>query len=85
MTVQYTGPESITPWIELYISFVAEDGRSDDEASVILVGDAMDLGDLYGGTAEGTVALLIPEDAVGSGTFSVEGFLTSGTYFVAAV
>lgn len=60
MTVQYTGPESITPWIELYISFVAEDGRSDDEASVVLERDAMDLGDLYGGTAEGTLAFLIP-------------------------
>lgn len=86
VTVQYTGPESITPWIELHISYVAEDGRSYDEASVVLEGDFMDVGDLYdGGTAEGTMAFLIPEEAVGSGTFSVEGFLTSGTYFVAAV
>lgn len=86
VTVQYSGPESITPWLELYVSFVAEDGRSYDEAPVVVEGDFMEIGDLYdGGTAEGAMAFLIPEEAVGSGTFSVEGFLTSGTYFVAAV
>lgn len=86
VTVKYEGPDSITPWLELQISYIADDGRSYNEASVVVEDDFMDVGDLYdGGTAEGTIAFLVPEEAVGSGTFSVEGFLTSGTYFVAAV
>lgn len=86
VTVRYTGPESITPWLELYVSYIAEDGRSYDEAPVVVGNDFMDIGDLYdGGTAEGEIAFLIPESAVGTGVFSVEAFLTGGTYYVAAV
>lgn len=86
VTIQYSGPETITPWIELDVSYVAEDGRSYNEASVVVGADLMDVGDLYdGGTAEGELPFLIPESAVGSGVFSVEAFLTGGTYFVAAV
>lgn len=86
VTIQYSGPETITPWIELDVSYVAVDGRSYNEASVVVDADLMDIGDLYdGGTAEGEIPFLIPESAVGSGVFSVEAFLTGGTYFVAAV
>lgn len=86
VTVKYTGPDSITPWLELTVSYIAADGRSYDEASVVVENDFLDVGDLYdGGTAEGQMAFLIPEDAVGAGVFSVEAFLSWDTYFVAAV
>lgn len=86
VTIQYTGPETITPWLELSVAYVAEDGRSYNEASVVVGTDLMNVGDLYdGGTAEGEIPFLIPESAVGTGVFSVEAFLSGGTYFVAAV
>lgn len=86
VTVQYTGPASITPWLEVRVAYIAEDGRSYDEASVVVENDFMDVGDLYdGGVAEGEMAFLIPESAVGSGVFSVEGFMTGDPLFIAAV
>ncbi|MFC0672373.1 hypothetical protein [Brachybacterium hainanense] len=88
VTMSYSGSASITPWLELSISCIADDGRGYDEATLVLEDDLMNVGDLYdGGVAEGGVVFLIPESAVGSGVFSVAPLMsiTGEELFVAAV
>ena len=77
--------EPITPWLELEVFYVAPDGRSFDEASVVSPDDVTDIDDLYeGGTGNGNVVFEIPTDVQEGGVWGVELGWFSDTAFVAA-
>lgn len=69
VTIKNVGSEdAVVPWIAFTVKYVAADGRSFDEASVVIPGELMDVGDLYeGGVGEGNMAFAIPTDAQGEG------------------
>ncbi len=64
--VNVSAPDAINPSRSFFVSYVAPDGRSFDEASAVIPGDLIDVGDLYeGGVAEGNMGFTIPTDALG--------------------
>ena len=76
--------EAVVPWIAWDISYVAPDGRSFDEASGVIPGDLMDVGDLYeGGVGSGNVLFAIPADALG-GLWVVSYGYSSEAVFIQA-
>lgn len=76
--------EAITPWADLTVSFVADDGRSFDQEYVVAPNDLMDVSDLYeGGTGTGNLVFAIPTEVQGGGTWAVS-FQWSDPVFVSA-
>lgn len=64
----YEGDGSVDPFFEVNVTWL-KDGRTYDEAWAVIPNDASAIGDLYdGGTASGTFAALLPEDADASNT-----------------
>lgn len=76
--------EAITPWADLTVSFVADDGRSFDQEYVVAPNDLMNVSDLYeGGTGTGNLVFAIPTEVQGGGTWAVS-FQWSDPVFVSA-
>lgn len=72
VTVSYSGPESVLPWIDLDIVYLAENGRSFENAFAVIPDDLMDVADIYdGGTASGNVLFEVPADQVPGGMWGV--------------
>lgn len=77
--------EPVTPWLELQVFYVAPDGRSYEEASVVVPEDVIDIDDLYeGGTGTGNLVYAIPSEAHEAGVWGVELGWFSDTVFVEA-
>lgn len=72
VTVGYSGPDSVLPWIDLDVTFLADNGRSYEDTFAIIPDDLMDVADIYdGGTATGNVLFELPADQVPGGMWGV--------------
>lgn len=68
-----SNPDAVTPWLAFDITFVADDGRSFEEASVVIPGELTDIADLYpGGVAQGNIAFALPNEVSGGGVWAIE-------------
>lgn len=58
--------DAVVPWLAVDIAYVAPDGRSFDQASVVIPSELYDVGDLFvGGVGTGNMAFAVPTDALG--------------------
>ncbi|WP_156253081.1 hypothetical protein [Pseudactinotalea terrae] len=72
VTVGYTGPDSVLPWIDIDITYLAGNGRSYEQAYGVIPEDLSDVADIYdGGTATGNVLFEVPADQVPGGMWGV--------------
>lgn len=72
VTATYTGPEKMTPWIDISVIFLADDGRSYESGYEVIPDDLSDVADIYdGGTATGNVLFALPIDQVPGGMWGV--------------
>ncbi len=72
VTVSYHGPESMLPWIDIDVTFLADDGRSYESAWAVIPDDLQDVNDIYdGGTATGNILFELPVAQVPGGLWGV--------------
>lgn len=86
VTVGYSGPDSIVPWLEVDVVHLAEDGRSYESSFSSIPDDLSDINDLYdGGEATGNILFELPADQVPGGLWGVSrGFSGDALWFDAA-
>lgn len=64
--------QAIAPWLNFYLTFVADDGRSFDTAMAVAPASLNDVGNLYpGGVGTGNAVFLLPNDVIGGGKWGV--------------
>lgn len=72
LTVTYSGPESMLPWLDVDVTYLAENGRSYEQAYVVIPDDLRDVADIYdGGSATGNIIFELPADQVPGGLWGV--------------
>lgn len=65
-------PEAVNPSWAMTIKFVADDGRSFDQAYEVIPQPLSDVGDLYaGGVGTGNIAFLLPNEVSAGGQWAV--------------
>jgi hypothetical protein len=65
-------PEAINAMFAVTIKFVADDGRSFDQAFEVIPSQLSDVGDLYtGGVGTGNIAFLLPNEVSAGGQWAV--------------
>lgn len=86
VTVTYSGPDSMNPYFQTFVTFVSADGRSFDEYSAVVPDDMMHVGDIYdGASATGNFAFLVDSDATEGGTFAIRaGWMSDELFFEAS-
>lgn len=72
VTATYHGPESMLPWIDLKVTFLADNGRSYESTYAVIPDDLSDVADVYdGGTATGNILFALPTDQLPGGMWGV--------------
>lgn len=72
ITVTYSGPESMVPWLDVDVTYLAENGRSYEQAHAVIPDDLSEVADLYdGGSATGNLVFELPADQVPGGLWGV--------------
>ena len=79
-------PEAVNPAFAITIKFVADDGRSFEQAYVVIPNDLSSVAELYpGGVGSGNVAFALPNDVSAGGKWAVEQTFSFGDpVFIAA-
>ncbi|MFC7374852.1 MULTISPECIES: hypothetical protein [unclassified Brachybacterium] len=76
ITATYHGDDSLEPGFSILVEYVSDAGNSYSLTSAVAPKDSLDVGTLYdGGTGEWEVPLLVPEDQVEGGAFTVSSLL----------
>lgn len=83
VTVGYAGPDSIVPWLEVDVVYLADNGRSYETTFGSIPNDLSDINDLYdGGEATGNLLFELPADQVETGLWGVSrGFGDNTLWF----
>lgn len=87
VTVEYVGPETGTPAVDISVSFVSAAGTTHETYDVTAVGpdELFTINEMYPGSVEtGNVVVAVPSADVENGTWAVSGGLFSEDYFFAA-
>lgn len=71
--ITYVGEESGTPWVDLTIKYIGNDGNTYDSEYVVIPKALSDIGEQFSGaSAEGNVDWSVSKDALEGGTILVE-------------
>lgn len=72
LTVTYSGPDSMLPWLDVDVTYLAPNGRSYEQAYAVIPDDLRDVADIYdGGSATGNIIFELPADQVPDGLWGV--------------
>ena len=73
LKVTYIGEESGTPWVDLTVKYIGNDGNTYDSEYVVIPKALSDIGEQFSGaSAEGNVDWSVSKDALEGGTILVE-------------
>ena len=76
VTMTYHGEDTAEPGFSLMVDYVAETGNSYSDEGSVTAKSWIDAGTLHdGGTAEWELGIIVPEDQVKTGSFSVSSLL----------
>lgn len=81
MTFKNLTDEPLSPWIAVFIEYIAPTGNTFEQVPQVAPDDIINLGDLYeGGEGTGTIVFEVPSDATSGGQWAVSGFFTDTLY-----
>lgn len=87
VTVTYLGDETAYPSVDLSFSYVSVDGKTYEEYDSLIVPpdpSFSDINEMYNGATEsGNVAIAIPSNTAGQGTWCLDGLLLDKYFFAA--